>query len=207
MNIDDYIRFDVASWGDPQLDKKVKELADKYKIDFPNDTLRELTDRINLLFETDDDTRRYRKTLQIFDLCTIQSDVNVKGVFSGEERTIKVDNVLFGVFIELRNKLIKQEYGNVSESEIKKIHEKLRSSAERECREEVLFENKLTREIVAYLRNNGIFKNPDNPTNLGNKEGAFIYDLLNEIGCEVEDFQWSKMTNKRKRDAIKNRLK
>ena len=207
MNIDDYIRFDVASWGDPQLDKKVKELADKYKIDFPNDTLRELTDRINLLFEADDDTRRYRKTLQIFDLCNIQSDVNVRGVFKGEERTIKVDNVLFGVFIELRDNLIKQEYGNVSESEINEIHEKLRDRAEKERREEVLFENKLTREIVRYLRDIGVFRNPDNPTNLGNKEGAFLYDILNEIGCEVENFGWSKVTNKTKRDAIKNRLK
>lgn len=207
MNIDDYIRFDVASWGDPQLDSKVKELADKYKIDFPDDTLRELTDRINLLFEADDDTRRYRETLQIFDLCNIQSDVNVRGVFSGEERTIKVDNVLFGVFIELRDNLIKQEYGNVSESEIKEIHEKLRDRAEKERREEVLFENKLTKEIVRYLRDSGVFRNPDNPTNLGNKEGAFIYDLLNEIGCEVENFGWSKVTNKTKRDAIKNRLK
>jgi len=207
MNIDDYIRFDTAEWEEPELVGIVRYLAGKYGIELKGDILRGLTDRINLSSPANEDKRVYRKTLQIFDLCDIQSDADVRGVFNGEEKTIKVDNILFGVFVELRDQLIKQEYGKVSESEIKDIHKELRNSAERERREELLLEADLTREIVGYLRNNGVFKNPGNPTNLGNKEGAFIYDLLNEVGCDIEDFGWGKMTNKKKRDAIKNRLR
>lgn len=209
MDINKYIRFGAAVWESVNLFERVKELANDYEIVFPNNTLRYLTDHINFRLHGDEDRRRYRKALQIFDLCDIQGNVTVRGLIDGEKKSVDVDRVLFDVFEEMRDQLIWQMFGG---GDIADIYTKVKEGAREERREEVLFERELTREIVSLLRRKGVFKKTCNPTNLSNPEGAFIYDILVAIGYPPDDpynkrKRGIKITNKEKRDAIKNRLK
>lgn len=209
MDINKYIRFGAAVWEDGKLFEIVKELARNYEIVFPGNTLKSLVDNINFRLQGNEDKRRYRKALQIFDLCDIQGNVTVRGLFNGELKSLDVDRVLFDVFEDMRDQLVWQMFGG---GDIAEIFERVKEGAKEEHRAEVLFERGLTREIVSLLRSEGVFKNPCNPTNLSNPEGAFIYDILVAIGYPPEDpynkrKRGIKIANKEKRDAVKNRMK
>ncbi len=203
MDLDKYIRFDSAAWGDTILDDKIGGLAGKYEITIGDKDVKKLSDVINLNLPENEDKRAYRKALQVFDLCRMQ-DVKVRGTIDGESRTIEVDGVLLGVFEALRDALIGQEYGG---GDVSEIYEEIRQAAKEEERQEVLFRRRIIRETVNYLRGAGVFREAENPKNLGNKEGAFVYDLMGEIGHPLEQYySWVKMTNKKKRDAITSYL-
>lgn len=201
MDLDKYIRIDTAIWGDTDLDNKISALAEKYGIGMSGKVVKGLSDRISFLLPENEDKRAYRKALQIFDLCRLEGDAKVKGIFGGEEKTMEVDGVLFGVFSEMRDALIEQEYGG---GNIDEIHEEIKMQAETERRDEVLLRRGLIRRIVDYLRGEGVFNDPGNPKNIGNPEAALVYDLISEVGYPLDQYyDWVKMTNKKKKDAVK----
>lgn len=203
MDINRYIRFESAAWSDTSLDDKIRGLGGKYEITIGDKDVKMLSDVINLNLPENEDKRAYRKALQVFDLCRMQ-DVKIRGAIDGKMQTIEVDPILMDVFAELRDVLIEQEYGG---GDVSEIYEEIRQAAKGEERQEVLFRRRIIRGTVNYLRGVGAFNSPENPKNLGNKEGAFIYDFMAEIGHPLEQYYgWVKMTNKKKRDAITSYL-
>lgn len=201
MDINRYIRFDSVAWSDTSLDDKIRGLGGKYEITIVD--VKKLSDMINLNLPENEDKRAYRKALQVFDLCRMQ-DVKIRGAIDGKMQTIEVDPILIDVFSELRDSLIEQEYGG---GDVSEIYEEIRQAAKDEERNETLLKRGMIQMVVNYLRGAGSFRSPENPKNIGNKEGAFVYDLMGEIGYQLEvAYGWAKMTNKKKRDAVKSYL-
>ena len=199
--LEDIINFDSFAFGNPNLDSEVKRLADRYNIQL-GDHLQNFTDQINFLIGSSEDQRKYRKALQVFQLCEMEV-IKVSGIIGKSNKIIPVDGILFKVFHNLKQEILDSaRFIGYNEDELMRELEKL---AEIERREEVLFQKKIVTTLVRWLRGFEVFKNPDN---LGNKEGAFIYDVVELMGFQIEKFYaHQQATNKLKRDAVKSYLK
>ncbi len=178
--LDDIIKYDSSIFGNSELDIDVKELAEKYSIEIGN-RLQEFTDQINFLVDSDEDRRQYRKTLQVFEMCEMKN-IKVKGA----KKTIEVDDVLFLVFHNLKQQILESaRFVGYSSDE---VMNKLKHLVKKEKDDETFFKRKIITTLVAWLRDEGIFKKSSNPKNIGNKESAFIYDLLETIGFVFDKY-------------------
>lgn len=211
--LNDLIKYDNAAWGNKELDRDVKILADTYGIKFPGGTLLEFTDRINLLINADNDRRKYRKTLQVFELCDIKGNVKIPRSSKIKCEPIEVDEILLKVFHNLKYEILSAEFIGYTEEEARLEIEEL---AETERREEIMMTRKIITELIPWLWSRGIFVDPvksddskkRKPENIGNREGAFIYDVVDLIGYPIENiYHRDNNTNKTKRDAVRSYLR
>lgn len=178
--LDDIINYDSSIFGNSELDIDVKELAEKYSIEIGN-RLQEFTDQINFLVDSDEDRRQYRKTLQVFEMCEMKN-IKVKGA----KKTIEVDDVLFLVFHNLKQQILESaRFVGYSSDE---VMNKLKHLVKKEKDDETFIRRKIITSLVTWLRDEGIFKKSAKPKNIGNKEAAFIYDLIEIIGFPFEKY-------------------
>lgn len=183
--LEDIINYDSSMWSSVKQDNEIESLADIYEIRL-GDYLKELTDQINFLVDSTEDTRRYRKTLQVFQLCQMR-DVRVNGIIGNESKTIQVDDVLFLVFHNLRQDILDSLafYGY----SVEEVMNDLYHLVEKEKEEETYFKRKIITTLVAWLRDKGIFKKDNNTKSIGNREAAFIYDVMEMIGLPFEKYK------------------